>query len=122
VAFCPYASRTPFEIAIYPSFQSHDFGRCQTHDFWQLAEILREILARLHASLDDPPFNMLLISAPIQEDALRWPTVRDDFRWHIEILPRLSIFAGFEMATGCFINTVTPEEAARHLRQVQFPK
>lgn len=121
-AFCPYASRAPFEIAIYPSFQSHDFGRCQTHDFWQLSEILREALARLHASLDDPPFNMLLISAPLQEDPLRWPTLHQDFRWHIEILPRLSVFAGFEMATGCFINTVTPEEAARHLRQVQLPR
>jgi len=121
-AFCPYASRTPFEIAVYPSFQSNDFSRCQSHDFWPLAEILREVLARLYASLDDPPFNLLLISAPLQENALRWPTIREDFRWHIEILPRLAIFAGFEMATGCFINTVTPEEAARHLRQVQLSR
>lgn len=119
-AFCPYASRVPFEIAIYPLFQSHDFSRCQTHDFWQCAEVLRETLARLAASLNDPPYNMLLISAPLQEEPLRWPTLREDFRWHVEILPRLAVLAGFEMATGCHINTVTPEEAARHLRQVEI--
>ena len=33
-------------------------------------------------------------------------------------MPRLSRIAGFELATGCFINTVPPEQAAKRLREV----
>ncbi|KAL9684696.1 hypothetical protein QQ045_022137 [Rhodiola kirilowii] len=34
-----------------------------------------------------------------------------------EIVPQLSIVAGFEIATGCHINPVFPEDAAKLLRE-----
>jgi UDPglucose--hexose-1-phosphate uridylyltransferase len=37
------------------------------------------------------------------------------WRWHLEILPRLSPLAGFELGTGCHITTLGPVEAARLL-------
>jgi len=40
------------------------------------------------------------------------------FRWHIEILPRLTLIAGFEVGTGFYINPTPPEEAAKYLREI----
>jgi UDPglucose--hexose-1-phosphate uridylyltransferase len=38
------------------------------------------------------------------------------WHWHLEILPRLSEFAGFELGTGCHITTVSAEDSAQRLR------
>jgi UDPglucose--hexose-1-phosphate uridylyltransferase len=40
------------------------------------------------------------------------------FHWHLVLVPRLSIPAGFEMGTGIYINITAPEEAAEHLRNI----
>jgi UDPglucose--hexose-1-phosphate uridylyltransferase len=40
------------------------------------------------------------------------------FHWHVDISPRISIKAGFELGTGVDINTYPPERAAADLRQV----
>ena len=43
-------------------------------------------------------------------------------RLHLELKPVLTQQAGFEWATGCFINPTAPEEAASFLRQTEvFP-
>ena len=39
------------------------------------------------------------------------------FHWHIDISPRSSIKAGFELGTGIDINTYPPEQAAADLRE-----
>jgi UDPglucose--hexose-1-phosphate uridylyltransferase len=41
----------------------------------------------------------------------------EHYHWHIEVYPKLSVWAGFEKSTGIFINTVSPEEAAESLRE-----
>ncbi|MEK9186284.1 MAG: hypothetical protein AAB885_01725, partial [Patescibacteria group bacterium] len=38
------------------------------------------------------------------------------YHWHLEILPKASIRAGFELSTGVEINSVDPDEAAKILR------
>ena len=47
-----------------------------------------------------------------------WTTIDQDFRWHVEILPRLTLIAGFEVGTGFYINPTSPEEAAKYLREI----
>lgn len=76
-----------------------------------LAAILKETLLRLDVCLGDPPYNYLLLSTD--------STAR--FHWHIEIIPRLSIAAGFELGSGMFINTVAPERAAAYSRGAKLP-
>ncbi|MEJ2242168.1 MAG: hypothetical protein P8Y18_08510, partial [Candidatus Bathyarchaeota archaeon] len=39
----------------------------------------------------------------------------DYYHWHLEVYPRLSIWAGFEKSTGMFINVISPEDAALEL-------
>jgi UDPglucose--hexose-1-phosphate uridylyltransferase len=39
------------------------------------------------------------------------------FHWHVDIAPRLTIKAGFELGTGVDINIYPPEKAASDLRE-----
>ena len=39
------------------------------------------------------------------------------FHWYVEITPRVAVVAGFEQATGLFVNTVDPAQAARTLHE-----
>src|SRR6185436_9475785 len=51
VAFAPYASRSSFEVWIVPRGQEADFGRAAVPDVAATAEALRQVLAKLAASL-----------------------------------------------------------------------
>ncbi len=111
IGFCPFASRVPFEICLVPKEHSPAFETMASEQLRELAFMLRQSLQRL-ARIVDAPFNYVIHSAPLQE--LR----RECYHWHLEILPRISKIAGFELATGYYINTVAPEIAARQLREV----
>ena len=41
------------------------------------------------------------------------------YHWHVEIIPKLTKVAGFEWATGFYVNPTSPEEAARVLREAR---
>jgi UDPglucose--hexose-1-phosphate uridylyltransferase len=115
--FCPYASRFPFELSIYPKRHHPEFISCTTQELLDLAEVVRFAVTRLNAVLDNPGYNLLLHMAPLHRPGNeRFASARHDYCWHIEILPRFNSLAGFEIGLGTYINTVYPEEAARYLR------
>ncbi len=121
--FCPYASRAPFELAVYPKRQCPDFHGLTDQETAQLADALKVALRRLNCALDHAPYNLMLLTAPTRTSRPdQWATIEDDFRWHIEILPRLYFRGGVELATGCWLNTVWPETAADFLRSVTLPE
>jgi UDPglucose--hexose-1-phosphate uridylyltransferase len=119
--FCPYASRSPFELAVYPKRQCPDFHGISNQENAQLADALKTALLKLDRALDTPPYNLALFTAP-SRTARRdhWNTIEHDFRWHIEIVPRLFYPDGFELATGCHINPVWPETAAEFLKKIEL--
>jgi UDPglucose--hexose-1-phosphate uridylyltransferase len=112
VAFVPFASRVPYETWIVPRKGAPSFELSDPSSLPSLAATLRELLGRLHVALDDPAYNLTFFGAP------RRHVDEPDFVWHIEVLPRLGIAAGFELATGMAINSVLPETAAQVLRDV----
>ena len=109
IAFAPYASRSPFEVWIVPRRHEADFGRATRQDVAATAEALRQVLARLSASLDGPPYNLVLHTAPLREQ------VDATYHWHWEIHPRLREIAGLELGTGLPVNPVSPEDAVEEL-------
>jgi UDPglucose--hexose-1-phosphate uridylyltransferase len=119
VAITPYASRFPFELAIYPREHSHDFTDMDEPTRAALAEVLQSSLAYLRPALGSPAYNFIINVAP--NTAPRpgkpdyWSTLQYDYHWHIEILPRVTSIAGFEWGTGFYVNPVAPEDAARFL-------
>jgi UDPglucose--hexose-1-phosphate uridylyltransferase len=117
VLFCPYASRFPFELAIFPKRHHPDYTSCTSTEIQDLAEIVRFALQRLNIVLETPGYNLLLHQAPLRRAINeRFASARFDYCWHLEIVPRFNALAGFEIGLGSYINTVYPEEAARFLR------
>ncbi len=117
--FCPFASRFPFEMMILPRRQSAYFHEIQPDEIVLLADILKVCLHKLAKALNQPQYNFILTTAPSRyKHHGYWTTIDQDFRWHIEILPRLTLIAGFEVGTGFYINPTLPEDAAKYLREI----
>ncbi len=113
VAFCPFASRSPFEIRVYPTRHQASFVLLDEEEaIVELAELLQNVLARLHRGLGDPDYNYIIRSSPVGDEDTR------HLHWYMVIVPKMTIPAGFEIGSGIYINTVAPEDAAAFLRQV----
>lgn len=108
--FEPFASRWPFETWIIPKQHAAVFTALDIADIQPLARALGATLNALYRALDNPAYNLVLHEAPLRDSC------EDYWHWHIEILPRLSTPAGFELGTGIWINSVLPEHSAEYLR------
>ena len=122
ICFVPYASRFPFEMTILPLKHHHDFSTMTDDLLEPCAEILSQALERLARLFGNPPFNLVIHTAPNTGQSPRragyWSTLQHDWHWQIEVSPRLGTGHGFEWSTGLFINSTPPEDAARFLREV----
>jgi len=120
IALCPFAGRFPFELWIVPKRHRCDFNKMQPEELTDLSYVMKQILVRLKAVLNDPPYNAILHTAPFRHPGTRvghWRTLEDDYHWHIELIPRLTRVAGFEWGSGFYINPTPPEESAKYLRE-----
>lgn len=119
VVLCPFASRVPFETWVVPKKHTPFFENITVRERRLLAEALQDILKRLSVGLNDPSYNYFIYSAPCDETGFVCDTATFQyFRWHLQIMPRLNVWGGFELGTGLEINTMLPEEAAEYLRAV----
>lgn len=115
----PYAARVPLECWILPRRHQHDFLNISAEDAAALACVLQRALARLTALLKGPlyAYNYYLHTSPLAAGSRKQPEATvHGYHWHLELLPRLGRLAGLEWGTGLYVNSVTPEEAARRLR------
>lgn len=110
VLIAPYASRQPFEMWIVPRYDATSFETTSTARLGSLADVLSTALDRLDRGLGNPAYNFMIQSAPYHLRDAPW------YRWHIQIMPKLTRVAGFEWGTGFYINPTAPEEAAAFLR------
>ncbi len=110
IAFEPFAPKFPFETWIMPRKHHKSFAESQDI-IPSFAHTVQRVLKMIGKCLNYPPYNYTLHTAPF--DAEKDHT----FHWHLEIAPRLTIAAGFEMGTGIYINVTAPEDAAKHLRE-----
>ncbi|MEX2264343.1 MAG: galactose-1-phosphate uridylyltransferase [Bryobacteraceae bacterium] len=110
VVLQPYAPRFPFETLILPKRHRSHFEDADAPSFQNLAWVLRSTLRKLDKVLECAPYNFVIHTAPIQQAPM------EHYHWHVEIMPKLTKVAGFEWATGFYINPTPPEEAARFLR------
>jgi UDPglucose--hexose-1-phosphate uridylyltransferase len=113
VALAPYAPRFPFEMWLMPKRHRSRFEEATPGEFASLARMLKDMLQRMNATLLSPPYNLIVHSSPLQENA------GDYYHWHVELMPKLTRVAGFEWGTGFYINPTGPEEAADVLRKAR---
>jgi UDPglucose--hexose-1-phosphate uridylyltransferase len=114
VALCPFAPRAPFEVWILPKSHHSSYVDLREESVKLLAEIFAETLKRLNKSLSRAPYNFILHTAPVREPDIPY------YHWHFEIMPKLTLMAGFEWGSGFFINPTPPEDAATYLREVEL--
>ena len=106
-AFCPKASRFKHEFWIIPRFEVASLADLTEPQVKALASILKATLSAFDAATGFGPYNIAFHSAPHGEKK---------FPFHLEILPRLSTWAGFELATEIVMVSTRPHETAGVLR------
>jgi len=110
VVIAPYASIHPMEFWVVPKRHDLNFLSFTESEKKTFAETLRRNLKALKDLVNDPPYNYGF-HLSINRDT------REYFHWHLEVYPRLTIWAGFEKNTGMYINTIAPEIAAIELKK-----
>ena len=116
VALVPHAPRQPFETVILPRTACRHFHAADADAVTALAALTQRVIARLDRLAPGAGYNWWLHQAPFASVGSTAPGI-EHWHWHLEILPRLAEFAGFELATGCHITTMSPAESAHRLRQ-----
>jgi UDPglucose--hexose-1-phosphate uridylyltransferase len=101
VVLAAYGGRLPYELLIAPR-EHPDGSGFESELLTPALGLLSESLRRLHALEGPVPANSWL---------------HDRGHWHIEVLPRLTVFAGIELGAGIYVNTLAPEDAAAALRE-----
>jgi UDPglucose--hexose-1-phosphate uridylyltransferase len=109
--FAPWASVHPLEFWIFPKKHETTLLEISRSEVKTFAETLKTCFSGLKKLLNDPPYNFGFHLA-INKDA------REYYHWHLEVYPKLAIWAGFEKSTGMYINTIAPEVAAESLKKV----
>jgi UDPglucose--hexose-1-phosphate uridylyltransferase len=107
IAFAPYFSMGPFEVWILPGRHISFLGDCNEKLLFALGDILRTVLSSYERTFGNVPFNYMFYQL------FKTP----EYHLNLRLLPRLSTAAGFELNTGIYINTVSPERAASYLRR-----
>ena len=110
IALTPYAPRFAFETWILPKRHTSRYELAGDTLLCSLADIYKQIASKINKELDNPPYNLILHTAPFEDGHDEY------FHWHVEFMPILGGVAGFEWGSGFHINSTPPEEAARRLR------
>lgn len=110
IAFTPYASKNPFEVSIFPKSHIAAFGETPSSILHGTAALLQSVLRQMKTRVNDPDLNFFIHGAPLDHGKYSY------HHWHIEIVPRISLFGGFEYSTEIDINVVDPDAAAAILR------
>jgi len=112
VAIEPFAPRFPFETWILPKKHFSHYETIDGEHILHLALTIKTVLQKINSALQNPAYNFLIHTAPLQEKPSNF------YHWHLEFMPRITKVAGFEWGTGFYINPTSPEDAARYLKEI----
>jgi UDPglucose--hexose-1-phosphate uridylyltransferase len=107
----PFAARVPFETWIISKEHRATFGETSGIELKEFGKTLNLVIGKLRRSLQNPAYNLVIRTAPSGEEGEEY------YHWHVQVIPRLTTSAGFELGTGVFINTTFPEMTADFLRK-----
>jgi UDPglucose--hexose-1-phosphate uridylyltransferase len=120
VAFCPFASRVPYETWILPLNHCYAFEEDLTN--WDVlvrfARFFKSILRRITSVA--PAYHLVLHTCPNinakYERVGNWQTVAEDYHWHFELLPVIPSKSKSYSLKEVYYNSLLPENAAKELR------
>lgn len=112
LAVVPYAAEVPFEVWILPIEHQASFGQISDRAKQDLAAAMEDILGRLHRHFSDLNYNYVIVTSP------QYRAREPQMHWYLQIRPRLTTRAGFEIGSGISINPSLPEEDAEVLNSL----
>jgi len=112
VVLCPFASQSNFEVRIYPKEHRPYFEKITEEEKTFFVDALKVALYKIYKGLNDSAYNFYFHTAPRLEQK------SEHYHWHLVILPKTSIYAGFEFCAGMEVSTIAPEKAAEFLREI----
>lgn len=104
VSFCPYASQFNYELWILPREHKKLFDHFDDKQLNDMAMIIKSAALKLEENNIDYDIDWY------------YSPLNDDLHFHVEIKPRIALWAGFEVGFGIVINSVSPENAAKFYR------
>ncbi|MCL4376835.1 MAG: galactose-1-phosphate uridylyltransferase [Actinobacteria bacterium] len=108
----PFASRNPFETWIVPKRHNPFFEKINIEEIESFAQCLKVLVDFFYIELNNSSFNYYIHTGPLHNDSNY-----NHYHWHFELVPKLSIKAGFEIATDIDINITTPEYTSEFMKQ-----
>jgi UDPglucose--hexose-1-phosphate uridylyltransferase len=97
--FAPRGSTFAYEQWIVPNEHAHEIS--EPRELWRLLQSAARAMQGVSAS-----YNWIFINFPPDTNA----------HWYVQLFPRLSSLAGFEIGSASALNTVDAEETARRFR------
>ncbi len=107
IAVAANAPRFPYELWLMPRRHCGNFSNLDSEEALDLCRTLKRMLQKL-GELGKPPYNLVFHYSKKTRD--------DSYHFHLELMPRLSTHAGYELGDGVYIVNVSPETAARFYR------
>lgn len=111
VVLCPFAPQVSFEVRVYPKSHQPYFEKMTKEERMLFSDAFRKALSKIFRGLNDPAYNYYIHTAPSSDGTY------EHYHWHLNIMPKTAIWAGFEMGAGVEISTIEPEKAAAFLRR-----
>jgi UDPglucose--hexose-1-phosphate uridylyltransferase len=108
-AWSPPAALLPYWLRVAHRSTRARFDEATDAEITVVARALREAVARLDHVLGSPAYNVVFHTAPPDVHA-------GEFHWYVDLVPRVTVVAGFECGSGVLVNTVDPAAAAEELR------
>lgn len=110
VNIVPKISNYQQETWLVPKKHKRNYQQLEDRELISLASLFKSILTAYSTLIPDMHYNICFISAPKDQNI--------DYHFLIKIIPRCTTIAGFEIATGCYINVVEPADYAQDLRKL----
>lgn len=111
VAYCPFASRFPMQIRLTSKEHLTCFSDLRARPLAELARLTLRVVRWLEALRPGTSYNLLIHTCPVAFNG-----ATESQHWAMDIFPRMSRMAGFELSTGAMINSIYPEAAAKAYR------
>lgn len=113
IAITPFASKFPYQINIFPK-EHHDSIIFSSASDKLFASMVKDVFNRLKKVLGEVSYNYVLHTLS--------PSLRASYahanHWYLDIMPKMSKLAGYELGSGLYINSILPEDAANNLKKV----
>ncbi|MCH7541350.1 hypothetical protein IH981_01050 [Patescibacteria group bacterium] len=99
--FIPSASGWPYEVWFLPKRRGRMFDDISTEEINDLSQLLLIVLKKIEKFLGEKfPFNFHIYHGG---------------DWYLRLIPRTRVLGGFELATGVFVHSKSPKEAAKQI-------